>query len=158
MRLLLSVWFTLALGLGLAGLLVGGVGSLAGSLLRDTPDSIAAIAGLSFWLLLPALPLALWGLTDISLDAEENNPVYASPNRAFGVLLAAGLAGALAASVVFFIPATNLPNFIDHIGAVEMREALYQHVGWTQVIVLTTVTVVAAAAIASWAVKRAKVP
>lgn len=156
MRLTLSVWFTLALGLGLAGLLVGGVGGLAGSLLQDTPESIAGIAGLSYWLLVPALPLALWGLTDISLDAEENNALYASPNRTFGVLIAAGLAGALAASAVFYIPATNLPNFIDSTDAVAMRLALYDRVGWTQIIVVAIVTVAAAAAIASWAMHRAK--
>jgi hypothetical protein len=72
------------------------------------------------------------------------------------VLIAAGLTGALGASAVFFIPATNLPNFIDRTDAVAMRLALYDRVGWTQIIIVTLITVAAAAAIATWAVQRAK--
>jgi hypothetical protein len=156
MRLSLSVWFTLALGVGLVGLVVGGVGGLAGALLESEPAEMARIAGLVFWLHLVALPLALWALTDISLDAEENAPLYAAPNRAFAVIILGGIAGALAASGVYFVPATNLPVLLRGADAVAMRVALYAYVGWTQALIVAAVTGAAAAAIAGWAVRRAK--
>jgi hypothetical protein len=156
MKSALGAWFTLTLGLGFIGLLVGGVAGLAGALLAGTVERVASIAGGLYWLAVAALPLALLALVDVTLDDQENRPLFAQPARAYGIVGTAGLAGALAGSLAFFVPATNLPFIIKRLDTIAVRTALYSEVSWFAVLVVTAVTTLAAVAIGAWAYRRAR--
>ncbi len=152
----IQTWGILTLALGAAGLIGGSIGGLGGLVVAGTIDGVAAFAGKAFWSLIVLVPLALWLLTALNLEDKETAPLYTSAITAYGILIGAGLVGGLLASAAYFVPATNWPFIFKQFDTIQMRQSLYNYIGWNETFWVTVVSTLSGLVIAVWATRKAQ--
>ncbi len=144
-----------ALVLGGVGLIFGALGGWAGILLGSEADAVAGISAKVYLVLAFLLPLVLISQTQNNLSGK-NRQLYSSLAGAETVLLIAGAGGAIAASALFLVMATNIPFIIKGLNTVKVHDALYQHIGWGSFLTVLGVTAAVAASTAIWANRQAQ--
>jgi hypothetical protein len=144
-----------AMTLGGVALVVGGAGGWLGTLLARDVDRLAAIVAYAYLSLAVLWPLFLVAVTASSLDGE-NRLLYRTAGGSLGLLLIAGLGGAIVGTGFFFVPATNVPAILGVEEPAVIQQALFAHIGWTKVLLVVAVTSVVSLALAGWAHGQAR--
>ena len=144
-----------AMTLGVVALVVGGAGGWLGTLLAQDVDRLAVVVAYAYLSLAVIWPLFLVAITVSNLD-EESRLLYATAGRSFGVLLIAGPVGAVIGTGFFFVPATNVPFILGFEKPAVIQQALFAHIGWTNVLLAVAITTVVSLALAVWAYGKAR--
>jgi hypothetical protein len=139
-----------AMTLAVVALVVGGAGGWLGTLLAQDVDRLATVVAYAHLSLAVLWPLFLVAITVSNLDGESRL-LYATAGRSFGVLLIAGLVGAVIGTGFFFVPATNVPAILGGEEPAVVQRALFAHIGWTKVLLVVAATTIVSLALAVWA-------
>ncbi|MCT7989850.1 hypothetical protein [Laspinema olomoucense] len=146
----LKVGFYQAFVLGCVGLLFGGMAGWLSIVFASEVEGIAAIIGKAYWVLGFFLPAVLLYETNENLQ-KDNRQLYSSLGRAYTVELITGFFGAIAATALFLVPATNLPFILKGLDTVEVRYAIYGQIGWLTFGIVVAITTIMGAIAATWA-------
>ncbi len=128
------------------GLVVGGVAGWLETAAGGSVSDAAALGAKVFLALVVLLPIGL-----VLLNLEPQDPsLYSSFGGALVVLLLGGLAGAILASAVFLVPATNIPTIFAGKNPAELSLTLQAEVGRGTFLLVVGITTTVAIVLALW--------
>jgi hypothetical protein len=137
----------LAVLLALTALLLGVIAGLLELALEDDLPERAVLAGRVYVALWALLPLAL-----LSATFQPPDPApYRSPGQSAAMVGVAGALGAVAATVVFIVPASNLVAIFGDDAAADVYAAVRGAIGWTRFAVAVATTGLAGVMLGWWA-------
>ncbi len=138
--------FVQAVALAVIGLVVGIVAGWLEILTAGSISDQAATGAKVFLALVVLLPLLL-----VLMNLQPPDPsLYSSLGGTLLVLLIGGLAGAILASAVFLVPATNRPVIFAGKNPAELNLALQAGVGRDTFLLVVGITTAVAIALALW--------
>ncbi len=138
--------FVQAVALAVIGLVVGIVAGWLEILTAGSISDQAATGAKVFLALVVLLPLFL-----VLMNLQPPDPsLYSSLGGTLLVLLIGGLAGAILASAVFLVPATNIPVIFAGKNPAELNLALQAGVGRDTFLLVVGITTAVAIALALW--------
>ncbi len=142
--------FYQAIALGFIGLLIGVVAGWIGLLVGGgSIEAIASVAANVYLSLVVILPATLIVSTWLNLKSKSRS-VYLNSSDALVLMLVTGALGALFATFIFFVPATNIPTIFGGKSATELSPALIKQVIWSRFTIVAVSTIVTAVGTAIW--------
>ena len=139
--------------IGAVGITLGALAGLSRLWLPDMA-SVAAFAGVVYYLIAPAVLQAVVVLTVNDLQSEARHFYTSQAGAAAMLLIETALATGMA-SLFFYVLALNVPVFLSGARPAHMQQLLLGRIGAGSLLAVLVVTLAGAGAIAAWAQRKA---
>ncbi len=148
--------FYQAIVLGFIGLIIGVVAGWSGLWFGgNSIEALASVAANVYLSLVVILPITLIGSTWLNLKSNVRS-LYINLTDALVLMLVTGALGALFATFIFFVPATNVPTIFGGKVVTEVNAALIKQLLWSKFVIVLAPTIVTALGAAIWGHLQAK--
>lgn len=148
--------FYQAIVLGFVGLLTGVVAGWSSLWFGgNSTEALASVSANIYLSLAIILPITLIVSTWINLKSNVRS-LYINLADALVLMLVTGALGALFATFIFFVPATNIPTIFGSKVVTEVNAALIKQLIWSKFVIVLVTTMAAALGTAIWGHLQAK--